>query len=68
LYNKFENLGVALQFAYPEHKWDVTKFSLRGKKSGQRWLKVIVKQLLSGMEIVEDYQHPEFNLGVLLLL
>jgi hypothetical protein len=60
---KFGNLGGALQFAYPEFEWDHTKFSVRGKKSGQRWLKVMVKQLLPGMEIVEDYQHPDLHLG-----
>jgi hypothetical protein len=55
-----------LQFAYPEFEWDLTKFSVRRKKSGQRWLKVMVKQLLPGMEIVEDFQHPELIFGVLL--
>jgi hypothetical protein len=65
LCKKFENLGNALRFAYPELDWDLTQFSMRGKKSGQRWLKVVIKQLLPGMEIVEDYQHPELLLGVL---
>jgi hypothetical protein len=65
LRHKFENLGGALRFAYPEINWDLTKFSLRGKKSGQRWLKVLVRQLLPGMEIVEDYRHPDLILGVM---
>jgi hypothetical protein len=63
----FGNLGNALQYAYPELDWDLTKFSIRGKKSGQRWLKVKVKQLLpgKGLEIVEDYQHPDLLFGVI---
>jgi hypothetical protein len=56
-----------LQFAYPEYNWDLTKFSIRGKKSGQRWLKVVVKQLLPGIDIFEDYQHPELIFGVMRL-
>lgn len=56
---KFGDIGHALQFAYPEIEWDLSKFSHRGKKSGQRWLSVKVKQLLPGVDIVEDYQHPE---------
>jgi hypothetical protein len=66
LRSKFGNLGDALKFAYPEFNWDLSKFSVRGKKSIQRWLKVKVKQVLAGMEIVEDYQHPELSFGVFL--
>jgi hypothetical protein len=65
LYEKFGSLGCALQYAYPEFDWDLNKFSFRGKKSGQRWLKVLVKELLAGVEVVEDYQHPELTWGKL---
>jgi hypothetical protein len=34
---KFGKLIRALEFAYPEIKWDERKFSLRGKKSTQRY-------------------------------
>jgi hypothetical protein len=46
-----------LQYAYPEVNWDLRKFSLRGKKSTQRRLKVNIEELLPGIEIVEDFQH-----------
>jgi hypothetical protein len=64
LYSKFGNLGSALQYAYPEVKWDLSKFSLRGKKSEQRWLKVNIEELLSGIEIVEDFHHPDLFWGM----
>jgi hypothetical protein len=54
---KFGSLSNALQYAYPEFDWDLSKFSLRGKKSEQRWLKVNVEELLPGIEIVEEFQH-----------
>lgn len=59
LYNKFDNLGAALQYAYPEFDWDLCQFAFKGKKSGQRWLKVAIEELLPGVEIVEEYQHPD---------
>jgi hypothetical protein len=52
-----------LQFAYPETEWDLSKFSSRGKKSGQRWLKIKIEELLPGIEIFEDHQHPELLWG-----
>jgi hypothetical protein len=64
LYHKFVTLGVALQYAYPEISWDQSKFSNKGKKSLQRWLKVMIEELLPGIEIVEEYQHPELNWGL----
>jgi hypothetical protein len=64
LYRKFENIGGALQYAYPEHNWDISKFSFRGKKSGQRWLRVKVSELLPGIDIIEDHQHPELYWGM----
>src|SRR5262249_22039600 len=61
---KFRTLGGALQFAYPNQFWDLSKFSFRGKKSSQRWLCVKLQQLLPGVQIFEDFQHPklEWNL------
>jgi hypothetical protein len=64
LYSKFQNLGNALQYAYPEINWDQSKFSMRGKKSEQRWLRVLIEELVPGIEIVEDYQHPDLTWGV----
>jgi hypothetical protein len=63
LYSKFENLGDALQYAYPEIEWDLSKFSFRGKKSIQRWLKAAIEELLPGIEVNEDYCHPELIWG-----
>jgi hypothetical protein len=64
LYKKFGNLGVALKYAFPDVEWDLNKFSILGKKSEQRWLKRIMESLLPGVEILEDFQHPELAWGV----
>jgi hypothetical protein len=53
-----------LRYAYPEYDWDLSKFSAKGKKSGQRWLRIKIEELLPGVEIVEDYQHPDLTWGV----
>jgi hypothetical protein len=63
LIHKFGSLGSALQYAHPEFDWDLSKFSLRGKKSEQRWLKVNIEELLPGIEIIEDFQHPNLLWG-----
>jgi hypothetical protein len=63
LTKKFENLGKALQYSYPEIEWDLDKFSYKGKKSFQRWLKVVIEEILPGIEIVENYKHPDLNWG-----
>jgi hypothetical protein len=45
--------------------WDLSKFALKGqKKSGQRWLRVKIEELVPGIEIVEDYKHPDLNLNL----
>jgi hypothetical protein len=64
LYTTFGNLGAALQFAYPEVTWELERFSVRGKKAGQRWLKVKIEELLPTVEIIEDYLHPELFWGM----
>eukprot|EP01124_Arcella_intermedia_P023473 TRINITY_DN3740_c0_g5_i1.p1 TRINITY_DN3740_c0_g5~~TRINITY_DN3740_c0_g5_i1.p1 ORF type:complete len:451 (-),score=106.92 TRINITY_DN3740_c0_g5_i1:69-1256(-) len=62
LYSIFGNLGGALQLAFPEVSWEQDKFSFRGKKSRQRWLKVILQQILpENTLIIEDYLHPELK-------
>jgi hypothetical protein len=66
LYTKFRNLGGALQYAYPEIDWELDKFSMRGKKSEQRLLKFKIEELLPGIEIIEEYQHPDLIWGVFL--
>jgi hypothetical protein len=58
---KFDNLGNALQYAYPEINWELDKFAIRRKKSGQRWLRVKIEELLPGIEIIEDFQHPDIS-------
>jgi hypothetical protein len=63
LFRKFENLGLALQYAYPDAVWDLNKFSFKGKKSEQRWLKVHIEEILHGVEIIENYKHPELTWG-----
>eukprot|EP01124_Arcella_intermedia_P030929 TRINITY_DN6874_c0_g1_i9.p1 TRINITY_DN6874_c0_g1~~TRINITY_DN6874_c0_g1_i9.p1 ORF type:complete len:232 (-),score=75.82 TRINITY_DN6874_c0_g1_i9:30-725(-) len=60
LFNAFRNLGEALQFAFPEIGWDKAKFSKSMKKSTQRWLRVILEQILpSKTDIFEDFLHPD---------
>eukprot|EP01127_Copromyxa_protea_P014851 TRINITY_DN4197_c0_g1_i1.p1 TRINITY_DN4197_c0_g1~~TRINITY_DN4197_c0_g1_i1.p1 ORF type:complete len:722 (+),score=134.76 TRINITY_DN4197_c0_g1_i1:213-2168(+) len=60
LYTAFKSLGTALKFAYPEIEWDESKFSFRGKKSGQRWVRVVLEQILpEKCEIFEDFLHPD---------
>jgi hypothetical protein len=63
LIQKFESLGAALQFAYPEIDWDHAKFSFKGKKSEQRRLKSNIEEILHGVEVIEDYLHPELAWG-----
>lgn len=63
LFRKFETLGHALHYAYPEYDWDLEKFLLRGKKSGQRWLRALVGELLPGTAIEENYQTPDLTWG-----
>jgi hypothetical protein len=68
LINKFENLGSALKHAFPEFEWDLSKFAVKGKKSEQRWLKIKIEELLPGVDLVEDYLHPDVSPGAFLLL
>jgi hypothetical protein len=42
------------------------KFSFRGKKAEQRRLKVKIEELLPGVEVVEEYQHPLLFWGMFL--
>eukprot|EP01126_Amoeba_proteus_P039136 TRINITY_DN4111_c0_g2_i1.p1 TRINITY_DN4111_c0_g2~~TRINITY_DN4111_c0_g2_i1.p1 ORF type:complete len:658 (-),score=111.69 TRINITY_DN4111_c0_g2_i1:406-2217(-) len=59
LIKRFGNLFQALRSVYPQYDWDETKFSLRGKKSAQRWLRVRISHLLpEETEILEDFLHP----------
>jgi hypothetical protein len=53
-----------LQYAYPDIEWDIEKFMFRGKKSEQRWLKVKIEELVPGIEIFEDYKHPDLLPGI----
>lgn len=55
--------------AYPNVDWDEAKFSFRGKKAGQRWLRVMLEKILpkndgeEKPEIFEDFLHPELPWG-----
>jgi hypothetical protein len=55
LYNKFGNLGKALEYAYPEINWIPAQFFSRRKKSEQRLLRVNLQQVLPpSTDIVEE--------------
>eukprot|EP01126_Amoeba_proteus_P062279 TRINITY_DN8440_c0_g1_i18.p1 TRINITY_DN8440_c0_g1~~TRINITY_DN8440_c0_g1_i18.p1 ORF type:complete len:473 (-),score=86.32 TRINITY_DN8440_c0_g1_i18:2687-4105(-) len=60
VYKKFKKIGVALQHAYPEIEWDMSKFSCPRKRSGQRWLKVVLSRLLPpNTELHENFLHHQ---------
>lgn len=63
LYRKFGGLAKALQFAYPDVDWDLSKFPSVTKKSEQRLLKIKIEEILPGIEIIENYQHPNVSWG-----
>jgi len=50
-------LKILLQM-YPNHQWDIEKFSNRQKKSSQWWLCNIIKDIFSKVEVLEEYVHP----------
>eukprot|EP01124_Arcella_intermedia_P021968 TRINITY_DN3174_c0_g1_i5.p1 TRINITY_DN3174_c0_g1~~TRINITY_DN3174_c0_g1_i5.p1 ORF type:complete len:431 (+),score=96.59 TRINITY_DN3174_c0_g1_i5:19-1311(+) len=59
LFNVFGGLGKALEVGYPDCVWDHGKFGVRGKKSAQRWLCVMLQQVLpEKTHIFEDFSHP----------
>jgi hypothetical protein len=64
LCRKFENIGGALQYAYPEIEWDLSKFAFRGKKSVQRLLRVKIEELIPGVQLMEEYLHPAILWGM----
>ena len=64
LFVEFSSLGHALQYAYPEFPWDLSKFSFRGKKSVQRCLYVTMNQLLPNATIIEEFYHPGLVWGM----
>jgi len=61
LITKFGNLGLALQYAYPdEPSWKPCASSKISKKSIQRWLCLSLQSLLSDNTlIVEEFIHPK---------
>ena len=50
--------------AYPDRDWDETMFLNCGKKSGQRWLRENLQQILPEIAIKEEYLHPELFWGM----
>jgi DNA ligase-1 len=56
LLNNYPSLGFALKLVYPDYQWDLSRFPLRSKKAGQRWLATLMRQLLPHDTIVEDYR------------
>uniref|UniRef100_A0A6B2L2T6 Uncharacterized protein n=1 Tax=Arcella intermedia TaxID=1963864 RepID=A0A6B2L2T6_9EUKA len=60
LYTAFGSLGNALDYMYPEVHWSTAKLSLSRKKSVQRWVRLMLQQLLPKDTIIlEDYTHPD---------
>eukprot|EP01124_Arcella_intermedia_P027271 TRINITY_DN5296_c0_g1_i3.p1 TRINITY_DN5296_c0_g1~~TRINITY_DN5296_c0_g1_i3.p1 ORF type:complete len:419 (-),score=98.24 TRINITY_DN5296_c0_g1_i3:6-1262(-) len=60
LWYPFRNLSNALQLVYPEEDWNHNKIQGRAKKSSQRWLRIVLGEILpKDTEIVEDYSHPD---------
>eukprot|EP01124_Arcella_intermedia_P001376 TRINITY_DN10741_c1_g6_i1.p1 TRINITY_DN10741_c1_g6~~TRINITY_DN10741_c1_g6_i1.p1 ORF type:complete len:432 (+),score=112.01 TRINITY_DN10741_c1_g6_i1:52-1347(+) len=60
LFKVFGGLGRALGVVNPEVDWDQDKISDRTKKASQRWLRVILGQIVPvGTPIFEDFQHPD---------
>lgn len=52
----------ALQLAYPDESWDPAIFTgAAAKKSTQRELLLAVRDLLPGMEVLEEYRHPSLS-------
>lgn len=57
-------LYSALAFAFPDIPWDPTKFSLKGKKSSQRWIASLLYSNYPDVgEILENYKHPKLEWG-----
>eukprot|EP01124_Arcella_intermedia_P021464 TRINITY_DN3009_c0_g4_i1.p1 TRINITY_DN3009_c0_g4~~TRINITY_DN3009_c0_g4_i1.p1 ORF type:complete len:238 (+),score=48.44 TRINITY_DN3009_c0_g4_i1:45-758(+) len=68
VYATFGNIGKALQWMYPEEEWDQNKFSIRQKKSTQRWLRVMLQQILPPKTLIfEDFLHPDLLWGIHIL-
>lgn len=45
--------------AFPERSWDSAAFSLNKKRSRQKWLSVLLRDIYGGESIiVENYSHP----------
>eukprot|EP01124_Arcella_intermedia_P021465 TRINITY_DN3009_c0_g4_i2.p1 TRINITY_DN3009_c0_g4~~TRINITY_DN3009_c0_g4_i2.p1 ORF type:complete len:403 (+),score=83.86 TRINITY_DN3009_c0_g4_i2:9-1217(+) len=60
IHYKFGDIGKALQWMYPEEEWNQHKFSIRQKKSTQRWLRVMLQQILPPKTLIfEDFLHPD---------
>lgn len=50
-----------LRLVYPQVEWIQQKLDSRAKKSTQFWLKKQVGSLFPGMQILEDYRHPQLR-------
>lgn len=61
MFSRFNSLGEALNAAYPEYDWNLSKFSFRGKRSIQRWLYVKLKNLIPNTTIFEEFYHPDLS-------
>ncbi|KAF2072033.1 hypothetical protein CYY_006644 [Polysphondylium violaceum] len=65
LIKKNGGLVKCLQEHYPHHQWDAEKFTLPGKKSSQRLLKLYLQRLFPSTEIHEDYRHESLKFEAL---
>jgi hypothetical protein len=49
------SIAKLLQLAYPDHPWDLTKFSQRKKRSEQRALKGALSSMFPNEKVIEEY-------------
>jgi hypothetical protein len=59
--SKYKNLGHSLKLAFPELKWNLEKFSKKGKKSIQGWYEKGKKKKLRQMKLEgrEEYRRTK---------
>eukprot|EP01125_Pyxidicula_operculata_P012400 TRINITY_DN4071_c0_g1_i1.p1 TRINITY_DN4071_c0_g1~~TRINITY_DN4071_c0_g1_i1.p1 ORF type:complete len:529 (+),score=58.27 TRINITY_DN4071_c0_g1_i1:43-1629(+) len=58
--NKFVPRHVIFRMllrTYPNFAWDVDRFSQTNKKSRQRWLMILLKEIYHNVDIHEDYKY-----------
>eukprot|EP01121_Diplochlamys_sp_Union-15-3_P013862 TRINITY_DN4362_c0_g1_i1.p1 TRINITY_DN4362_c0_g1~~TRINITY_DN4362_c0_g1_i1.p1 ORF type:complete len:431 (-),score=54.16 TRINITY_DN4362_c0_g1_i1:183-1475(-) len=51
-------LKGTLSYIYPNYPWDFTRFDIKHKKSAQKLLCNIVKEIFPTYTVIEEYTHP----------